>query len=156
MFLVSVERDKRPYTLNHYFNENLQISRGNRMAKMLKSKSWKNGSSTRFVNLDSIKNATTNKSNVDHVKEEIHDILYSYYKVARKRFVDNVYHQAIDHYLLTGPLSPLQVFNQEWVIKLKAEQLEMIASESLTTKERRATLKTTINDLEIAMRILRS
>ena len=166
MFLVSVERDKRPYTLNHYFNENLQISRGNRMAKMLKSKAGRKIevgshqkailSDTLTVDLDSVKNATTNKSNVDHVKEEIHDILYSYYKVARKRFVDNVYHQAIDHYLLTGPMSPLVVFSQEWVIKLKAEQLEIIASESFITKERRATLMTTINDLEIAMRILRS
>lgn len=166
MFLVSVERDKRPYTLNHYFNENLQIARGNRMAKMLESKARKEievgyGNKAMITNnlivdLDSVKNATTSKSNVEQVKEEIHDILCSYYKVARKRFVDNVYHQAIDHYLLTGPLSPLVVFSQEWVIKLKAEQLETIASESLTTKEKRATLTTTINDLEIGMRILRS
>lgn len=166
MFLVSVERDTRPYTLNHYFNENLQIARGNRMAKMLKSKAKKEVllnftnkttiSDNLIVDLDSVKNATTTKSNVEHAKEEIHDILSSYYKVARKRFVDNVYHQAIDHYLLTGPLSPLAVFSQEWVIELKAEQLETIVSESLTTKERRATLTTTINDLEMAMRILRS
>lgn len=90
------------------------------MAKMLKSKAMNNAKCTVFVELDSVKNATTNKSNLDHVKEEIHDILYSYYKVARKRFVDNVYHQAIDHYLLIGPMSPLVVFNQEWVIKLQA------------------------------------
>ena len=166
MFLVSVERDTRPYTLNRYFNENLQISRGNRIAKMLKSKARKEVllsftnkttiSENLIVDLDSVKNAATTKSNVEHAKEEIHDILSSYYKVARKRFVDNVYHQAIDHYLLTGPLSPLAVFSQEWVIELKAEQLETIVSESLTTKERRATLTTTINDLEMAMRILRS
>lgn len=166
MFLVSVERDKRPYTLNHYFNDNLQIARGNRIAKMLKSKARKETtvgshgmamiSDNLIVDLESVKNATTSKSNVKHVKEEIHDILFSYYRVARKRFVDNVYHQAIDHYLLTGPLSPLVVFSQEWVIKLEAEQLETIASESFTTKERRATLTTTINDLMIAMRILRS
>lgn len=166
MFLVSVERDKRPYTLNHYFNDNLQIARGNRIAKMLNSKARKEitvGSHSKamisdnfIVDLESVKNATTSKSNVEHVKEEIHDILCSYYRVARKRFVDNVYHQAIDHYLLTGPLSPLVVFSQEWVIKLEAEQLETIASESFTTKERRATLTTTINDLKIAMRILRS
>lgn len=28
--------------------------------------------------------------NTDHVIQEIHDVLRSYYKVARKRFVDNV------------------------------------------------------------------
>lgn len=87
MFLVSVERDTRPYTLNHYFNENLQIARGNRMAKMLKSKAKKEVqvgfgnkatiSGNLIVDLDSVKNATTTKSNVEHVKEEIHDILWS-------------------------------------------------------------------------------
>ncbi len=166
MFLVSVEREKRPYTLNHYFNENLQLARGNRMAKMLKSKARKEDggdeckdaspSETLVVRLDDVKNATTSESNVEHVKEEIHDILRSYYKVARNRFVDNVYHQAVDHYLLTGPMSPLVVFSQEWVIEMNAEQLETIAGETLSTKERRATLMTTINDLEVATRILRS
>lgn len=34
-FLVSTEREKRPYTLNHYLNEELQISRDNRMAALL-------------------------------------------------------------------------------------------------------------------------
>jgi hypothetical protein len=42
-------------------------------------------------------------SNTEHIIQDIHDILYSYYKVARKRFADNVVNQAIDHFLLTGP-----------------------------------------------------
>jgi hypothetical protein len=79
------------------------------------------------VDLDSVKHTTTSKSNLEHVKEEFHDILRSYYKVARKRFLDNVYHQAVDHCLLTGPMSPLTVFSQEWVIGLGAEQLDGIA-----------------------------
>jgi hypothetical protein len=106
------------------------------------------------VDLDSVKNATINKSNVEHVKEEIHDILRSYYKVARKRFVDNVY-QAVDHFLLTGPSSPLAVFNQEWVISLESDQLEAIAGESPITKQRRAVLLKKIQDLEDASRILK-
>ncbi|KAH8704700.1 putative dynamin [Talaromyces proteolyticus] len=166
MFLVSIEREKRPYTLNHYFNKKLQVSRGNRMAAMLKGKARKElqpgpfgkgvvTSENLIVDLDSVRHSTTSKSNVEHIKEEIHDILWSYYKVARKRFVDNIYHQAIDHCLLTGPMSPLAVFSQEWVIKLEAEQLETIAGESPTTKERRTTLVKKIHDLEVAMRILR-
>jgi len=165
MFLVSIERDKRPYTLNHYFNENLQIARGNRMAEMLRGKARKEiklseyrntgyTSDNLIVDLDSVKNATINKSNVEHVKEEIHDILRSYYKVARKRFVDNVY-QAVDHFLLTGPSSPLAVFNQEWVISLETDQLEAIAGESPITKQRRAVLLKKIQDLEDASRILK-
>lgn len=158
-FLVSMERDKRPYTLNHYFNENLQVSRGNRMAELLESKARKevqsDFSDNLIVDLDSVRRATTSKSNVEHVKEEIHDILQSYYKVARKRFVDNVYQQAVDHCLLTGPMSPLAVFSQEWVVKLSAEQLEAIAGESPSTKERRTALDKKIQDLEVALRILR-
>jgi hypothetical protein len=145
MFLVSIERGKRPYTLNHYFNENLQISRSNRMAAMLKGNARNEikpspfgkgvaTSNNLIVDLDSVNHVTASKSNVKHVKEEIHDILQSYYKVARKRFIDNIYQQAIDHCLLTGPMSPLAVFSQEWVIKLDTEQLVAIVGESATKK----------------------
>ena len=167
MFLVSMEREKRPYTVNHYFNENLQDARGNRMAKILQGKArpelkrnnYNNSvysSDNLIVDLDSVKNTTRNKSNAEHTKEEIHDILSAYYDVARKRFVDNVYQQAVDHCLLTGPKSPLTVFSQEWVIMLEAEQLEAIAGESPTTKERRAVLIRKIQDLEVAMQTLRT
>jgi hypothetical protein len=164
MFLVSTERDNQPYTLNHYFNENHQIARASRVAEMVKGKARKELQRTHngyvftenlIVDLDSVKDATRSKSNLDHVKEELHDILYSYYKVARKRFVDNVYRQAIDHCLLTGPMSPLSVFSQEWVIKLEAEQLQTIAGESPITKERRASLEKKVGDLKVAMRILK-
>lgn len=167
MFLVSMEREKRPYTVNHYFNENLQVARGNRMAEMLHGEARKElkrnsynssvySSDNLIVDLDSVKNTTRNKSNAEHAKEEIHDILLSYYKVARKRFVDNVYQQAVDHHLLTGPMSPLTVFSQEWVIMLEAEQLEAMAGESPITKERRAVLARKIQDLEAAVQILRT
>lgn len=36
----------------------------------------------------------------DHTVQDIHGILESYYKVARKRFVDNVCMQAVDYYLV--------------------------------------------------------
>jgi hypothetical protein len=166
MFHVSVEREKRPYTLNHYFNENLQIARGMRKADDLRGKARRelkqsatNGrvypSDNLIVDLDSIKTATTTKSNVEHIKEDMHDILCSYYKVSRKRFVDNVYLYAVDHSLLTGPDSPLAVFNQEWVIKLTAEQLERIAGESPTGRARRESLLKKTDDLRIALKILR-
>jgi hypothetical protein len=165
MFLVSLEREKRPYTVNHYFNDSLQIARGNRKADMLKEKSRQeikrgfnnsaHASKNLVVDLEDVRRTTRSKSNVEQVKEELHDILWSYYKVARKRFVDNVYQQAIDHCLLTGPMSPLGVFTQEWVIELDAEQLETIAGEAATTKEQRGALTRKIQDLEVAIQILR-
>jgi Dynamin central region/Dynamin family len=165
IFLVSIERDKRPYTLNHYFNENLQKSRGKRMADMLKDKTTRelqliNGraqysDNKRVVDIEDVRSTTASKSNIDSVKEDIHDILHSYYKVARKRFVDNLYRQAVDHYLLTGPGSPLSVFDQEWVIKLNPEQLQAIAGESPVVSEQRQFLQRKIRDLDLAMQILK-
>jgi hypothetical protein len=52
-------------------------------------------------------------------------------------------------------MSPLTVFSQEWVIGLEVEQLDGIAGESPITKERRTTLAKKIDDLEVALRILR-
>ncbi|OKL63563.1 hypothetical protein UA08_01925 [Talaromyces atroroseus] len=148
IFLLSIERDKRPYTLKHYFNENLQKSLGNRIADMLEDNVKKE---LQWVN--DVRSVTASKSNLDSVKEDIHDILHSYYNVARKRFVDSVYHQAVDHYLLTGPGSPLFMFDQEWVIKLEPEQLQAIAGESPVVSEKSQFLQRKIRDLGSAMHI---
>lgn len=51
-------------------------------------------------------------SNTDHVVVEIHDILRSYYKLARKRFVDCVRMQVADFLLTTGPDTPLSLFSR--------------------------------------------
>jgi hypothetical protein len=56
---------------------------------------------------------TRSKSNLEQVKEKIHDMLRFYYKVAGRYFVDYVYQQAVDHCLLTGTMSPLAVFTQD-------------------------------------------
>src|SRR3712207_8113944 len=56
--------------------------------------------------------------------------LHSYYKVARKRFVDTVCMQATDYHLLTGPTSPLRVFSPSLISNLTTEQLDIIAGRS--------------------------
>ncbi|KAK5188467.1 hypothetical protein LTR96_011422 [Exophiala xenobiotica] len=108
-----------------------------------------------IVDLNDVRDATRSTGNVEYIKEEIHDILWSYYKVARKRFVDDVYRQAVDNCLLTGPMSPLAVFTQEWVIALDAEKLARIAQEVSVTRARREALTRKFLDLETAVRILR-
>jgi hypothetical protein len=75
--------------------------------------------------------------------------------VARERFVDNVYHQAVDHCLLTGPMSPLSVLTQDWVAALDRDQLEALVGESDSLKDRRSELMRQKNKLEEAMKILR-
>lgn len=93
-------------------------------------------------------------SNIDHTVQDIHDILSSYYKVARKRFVDNVCLQATGYHLVHGPNTPLKLFSPEFVSDLSDEQLEEIAGEDLALKRKRAQLKKEIHDLEAGRRTL--
>ncbi|RAL05156.1 dynamin family protein [Aspergillus ibericus CBS 121593] len=165
LFLLSVERNRRPYTLNDYFSDTLQKMRGARVAKMLEGNARgemrkdRNGywasSGNKVVDLEAVKEAAINQGNVEYVKEEIHDILWSYYKVACKRFVDSVYMQAVEHCLLTGPESPLEAFSQDWVINLTGDQLEAIAGESPVAKARRVSLMQKVDELTAALQILK-
>jgi len=94
-------------------------------------------------------------SNAEHVVQDIHDILFSYYKVARKRFVDSVCMQAGDHYLVNGPETPLTLFSPMFVSRLNSEQLETIAGEDHGTRRTRERLKRDIASLEEAKKILK-
>lgn len=94
-------------------------------------------------------------SNIEHVVQDLHDILFSYYEVVRRRFVDGVCMQAADHYLVNGVETPLTLFSPKFVSSLNAEQLELIAGEEQGTRRRRAQLKRNIASLEEAKRILR-
>ncbi|KHE83776.1 hypothetical protein GE21DRAFT_1210308 [Neurospora crassa] len=154
-YLVQVEREKKPYTVNHYFNSNLQAARGQRMYDALVPKSFVLQSGHKAVKLAEVKTVTTNKSNEQHAHEDIHDILKSYYKVALKRFVDNVWSHAVDHHLLSGPNSPLALFSEQWVLGLDEDSLNAIAGESRSTRDKRLELTKKIADLEEALRILK-
>jgi hypothetical protein len=97
-----------------------------------------------------------NRSNAEQVKEDIHDILQSYYKVARKRFVDNVCRTVIEYFLLDGNKSPLKILNPELIAGMSETQLDMIAGEDATTKRERERLVSEIRGLEEAMKVLRA
>ncbi|KAJ4414653.1 hypothetical protein N0V85_003047 [Neurospora sp. IMI 360204] len=158
-FLVQVEREKKPYTVNHYFSSNLQKARGDRVSEALKGKriydNRCHSPATYIVKFDQVKSAITNKSNQDHAQEDIHDILKSYYKVSRRRFVDNVWLYAVDHHLLSGANSPLTLFSEQWVLGLDEDSLNAIAGESRSTRDKRKELTKKIADLEEALRILK-
>ena len=93
-------------------------------------------------------------SNVEHTVRDLHDILKSYYKVARKRFVDVVCMQAADHHLVTGPDTPIKVFSPAFVTDLSTEQLESIAGEDVFTRRRRVELNREISNLEAGRKVL--
>ena len=93
-------------------------------------------------------------SNEQYLVRDIHDILQSYYEVARKRFVDNVCKQATDHFLVNGPETPLRVFSPLFVSRMTDEQLERIAREEPHVEKQRTKLTNDIESLRKAKRVL--
>ena len=93
-------------------------------------------------------------SNTQHIIQDIHDILQSYYKVARKRFVDNVVKQAVTHFVVTGPETPLNLFSPMFVSGLTPEELEHVAGEAPRMKRERARVTKEIKSLTEAKTIL--
>lgn len=86
--------------------------------------------------------------------QRLHDILVSYYKVARKRFVDNVCMQAADYHLVRGPDTAVKIFSPSFVSDLTPEQLERIAGEDALTKRKRADLSRKVENLKRAKNLL--
>jgi hypothetical protein len=151
-FLLDIELNSRPSTYNHYFNDNLQKDRIERVKQGSQKDvlgSWGTGGHAPLTPV------VTNKSNAEHVKEDIHDILKSYYKVSRKRFVDVVCRQVIEHFLLDGHCSPLKVLTPELITTMTDEQLDMIAGEDAATRRERKHIESEIQLLEAAMKVLR-
>ncbi|KAK1992733.1 interferon-induced GTP-binding protein Mx1 [Colletotrichum falcatum] len=196
-FLVDVELSGQPYTLNHYFNNNLQVSQAARLQQAInkivgpatsktetpttnnsgangnlqnggqfgsgqktnespfdfsaQKSDVSSGAAGWWVPKGMLSKLTTNRSNAEQVREDIHDILRSYYKVARKRFVDVVLQQVIFHFLLDARDGPLKVFSPNLVMGLDDKQLRMIAGEDSATQEKREHLTSVVENLKLAV-----
>ncbi|GAW19360.1 hypothetical protein ANO14919_088460 [Xylariales sp. No.14919] len=152
-FLLRVELEGNPATLNHDFNDNLPKCREERLLKGFEEKTFPDSTYGKVVRLDDI---TQNHplGNVDYVIFEIHDILRAYYKVALKRFVDNVRMQVADHLLVAGGETPLKLFSPTFVTAMTNEQLEEVAGEEPGVRQRRAALEKELGLLEQGRKIL--
>lgn len=154
--LLYIEREGTPITYNHYFNAELERGQGKRLQSSLSSLAINDEDSPGLmVRLASLSALNTNRSNPEQVREYLHDILESYYKVSAKRFVDVICQQVIDHFLVNGKHSPLHVFNADLVLDLSSDALEMIAGEDQATKQERERLGREIESLEAARKVLR-
>jgi hypothetical protein len=155
-FLLRIEREGKPSTYNHYFNSEVQKKRLDRLDAIVEEKlPPKEGTEPQLVSITSLRGLVTDKDNMQQVREDILDVLTSYYLVSRKRFVDVVCRQAIGHFLLEGEESPLRVFSSKLVMGLEPNQLELIAGEDAGTRARRAMLESEMKSLEDAMKLLR-
>ncbi|GIZ42843.1 hypothetical protein CKM354_000609600 [Cercospora kikuchii] len=153
-FLLQVEKSNTPLTLNHYFNDNLQRSRQENASGRVEEKAIETYPHGKVVQLEHALQPLRSMSNEQHIVEDIHDILKSYYKVCRKTFVDNVCRQSVIHYLLESDLSPLALFSPLYVSQLSAHVLESIAGEDPALKRQRARLTKEEASLAEAVKVL--
>lgn len=154
-FLVEVERNGYPITLNHYFAQTMNRRRRVRIEDRLKKmKAWHTEDDDRqpLLRLEDILNSYA--SNAEHRIEELGDVLQSYHKVARKRFVDNVCKQVVDHKLICSRQGPLHIFSAEIVGMLKEDDLRSLAGEDEQICEQRKALQDEIDTLEAGCKVL--
>ncbi|KAE9576321.1 hypothetical protein CGMCC3_g7656 [Colletotrichum fructicola] len=162
-FLIDVELNGQPYTLNHYFNSNLQAAQASRLKQTLQKVIGSKESSLDdtqesgwWVTEEMLSKLTQDRSNAEQVRVDIHDILFSYYKVARKRFMDVICQQVVFHFLLDAKDGPLQIFCPDLIMGLEDSQLRLIAGEDSSTREARENLTQNIEVLRTAAEELRN
>ncbi len=144
-FILRTERGGTLWTLNRQFSETLERFRSERMRAKAKeedvSMTWSTPQQ-KVVNSE------------EDVVRVIHDVLKSYYDVARMRFVDTIWIQATDYHLLTGPDTPLGVLCPGFIIDLSVEQLETIAGEDAALAQQRRDVEKEIASLREGKSIL--
>ena len=154
-YLVDIEHDGNLLTMNHYFANNVRKCREERVrAKFQSFQSWETEDLKRepLLRLSDIMNVIN--SNDDHTIQDLHDTLKSYYKVARKRFVDAVCLQAVDYFLVSGRNSPLWIFSPQFVGNLSDSELNKIVGDNDEVQMRRDQLMLELESLLKAERIL--
>jgi Dynamin central region len=154
-FLVEIERHGNLMTMNHYFAENVRKAREARLKLQFEAlNSWDTGGEHRepLLRLKDILGVVM--SNDDHTIQDLHDTLQSYYKVARKRFVDAVCLQAVDHFLVSGKTSPLWIFSPHFVGNMSDAELHQIAGDEDETLKRRNMLETELASLKKGEKIM--
>ncbi|KAK0620856.1 P-loop containing nucleoside triphosphate hydrolase protein [Immersiella caudata] len=141
-------RAGHPITYNHYFTETLQNARRERLTKTTTAAVRKffgsdDLSSSRLsgsYNLQTLVSSlvASNEPNMDrYAAQEALDCLDAYYKVALKRFIDDIAVQVIEEKLvaqLHNILSPVSIF------KMSDDQISGIAGDSEESKSRREQL----------------
>ncbi|XWX01651.1 hypothetical protein V2A60_009679 [Cordyceps javanica] len=164
-FLFKVETEGHPYTFNDFLRTKFTNLQGARMECELSNKIqsvklgqyFEIGDEEEFdaITVEGVQCMLREKDGGKYVAEDVHNLLQSYYEVARDRFIDNVYRQSVTHSLVSGENSPLRLISEKWVLGLEPDRLDAIAGESLQTREQRAKLVQRIKDLTDAVSILR-
>ena len=144
------EREGVLQTVNHYMSENIAAIREERVMARLKAATQLDRYNQPIT--FALVSRVVHLSNEDHTVYDIHDILKAYYKVAGKRFMDNIVIQVVERYILGGR-GPLKLFTPELVADLSDEDLEFIAGESYGTSATRTELKSKLERLRKSLEV---
>lgn len=150
--ILQDEREGILQTVNHYLADTKEQIRKDREAQRLKDSGYQDGFTYKLSADDMFKSILKSISNDQSAMYDIHDTVKSYYKVAMKRFLDNVVIQVIERHIL-GPKSPLRLFSSDFVDDLEDEQVKFIAAESSSTSMARSDLTTKLDRLKKALDI---
>ena len=155
--ILKSERDGVLLTLDDSYAEKLQESRRDRTLLALKalklSANNDDDDKAKQERVELILNAVSLSNNIQSVND-IHDILRSYYHVARKRFIDSVAVQVVErHFLSCEEGGPACCFTPQWVGSLGADDLDLIAGEGQIITNRRANLQDKLQKWKHARKI---
>ncbi|KAL5351057.1 hypothetical protein ACLOAV_004632 [Pseudogymnoascus australis] len=154
-FLITTEQHGNLMTMNHYFADNLRKAREDRIKQRLLSlNSWTTDDAQKEPLLRLTDTIAALVSNDEQSTQDLHDTLKSYYKVARKRFVDAVCVQAIVHFLVSSKEGPLWLFSPQFIGGISDVDLNLIAGEADEAVKYRLRLVHEITNLRAGQRIL--
>lgn len=156
-FLLRIECEGKALTCNPEFDKHLQQNRKLRHEKKAnKAVERKEDvlNNRGVLNANTLAAILADTSEVDQICDDLHDVLKAYYEVARSRFVDAVYQQVVDHFMLGDVRSALRVFGPERVLSMTSAQLKTIAEEEASSKRTRDTLEHEIACLKKGMDVV--
>ncbi|KAK1596445.1 dynamin family protein [Colletotrichum navitas] len=155
--LIHVEREGRSITYNPAFDRALGQVKAKRSA--IKYKGHKQAGYEPDEDKVCYSELTREPTSTERMSETcntIHDVLKCYYDIASARFSDTVCAQVIDYFLLSAETSPLRILSSNRILKMTAEQLEMVAGEDAVSKATREMLKNDIKLFEQGRKVLRT
>ncbi|PYH75340.1 P-loop containing nucleoside triphosphate hydrolase protein [Aspergillus uvarum CBS 121591] len=154
-YLMQILRDEREgilQTVNNYFAETVSSIREDRVRARLSEMGLQDSSYT-STTLNQMM-SRLHLSNEDQAVYDIHDTLKAYYKVALKRFADNVIIQVTERHLL-GPQGPVRILSPEWIGDFSEAELADVASENFATSSSRNEQRAKLDRLQQALHIAR-
>ncbi|KAL4928186.1 dynamin family protein [Aspergillus undulatus] len=149
--LLHDERGGILQTVNHYYADTLTAIRDERVRAKLRGLGLQDNGKYYEVNFNELMRGV-HPSNEDQAVNDIHDVLKAYYKVALKRFADNVVIQIVERYIL-GQDGPVRALCSDMVNDMDEGELLELAGESFVTSSKRQDLTAKCQRLQEALEI---